>query len=108
MAAGGTTTVEAKSGYGLSLDSELKSLEAIREAAARWGGTVVPTLLGAHVLPKEFQNKRKEYVDLVCEKMIPGVAKRELARFVDVFCDRGAFNEEDSLRIFAAAQKNGL
>ena len=108
MAAGGTTTVEAKSGYGLSLDSELKSLQAIREAAAKWAGTVVPTLLGAHVVPKEFQDRRKEYVDLVCEEMIPQAAKRKLARFVDVFCDRGAFNEEDSLRIFAAAQKNGL
>jgi imidazolonepropionase len=108
MAAGGTTTAEAKSGYGLSLDSELKSLQAIREAAAKWAGTVVPTLLGAHVVPKEFQDRRKEYVDLVCEEMIPQAAKRKLARFVDVFCDRGAFNEEDSLRIFAAAQKNGL
>jgi len=108
MAAGGTTTLEAKSGYGLSLDSELKSLEAIREAAAKWAGTVVPTLLGAHVVPKEFQDRRKEYVDLVCEEMIPQAAKRKLARFVDVFCDRGAFNEEDSLRIFAAAQKSGL
>jgi imidazolonepropionase len=100
--------VEAKSGYGLSLDSELKSLESIREAAAKWAGTVVPTLLGAHVLPKEFQGRREEYVDLVCEQMIPQAAKRKLARFVDVFCDRGAFNEEDSLRIFAAAQKSGL
>jgi imidazolonepropionase len=108
MATGGTTTVEAKSGYGLSLDSELKSLESIREAAAKWAGTVVPTLLGAHVLPKEFQGRREEYVDLVCEQMIPQAAKRKLARFVDVFCDRGAFNEEDSLRIFAAAQKSGL
>lgn len=108
MAAGGTTTAEAKSGYGLSLDSELKSLQAIREAAAKWAGTVVPTLLGAHVLPKEFQDRRKEYVDLVCEQIIPQTAKRKLARFVDVFCDRGAFNEEDSLKIFAAAQKNGL
>ena len=108
MAAGGTTTVEAKSGYGLSLDAELKSLVAIREAAAKWPGTVVSTLLGAHVVPKELQDKRKEYVDLVCEEMIPQTAKRKLARFVDVFCDRGAFNEEESLRIFAAAQKNGL
>jgi imidazolonepropionase len=108
MGASGTTTVEAKSGYGLSLDTELKSLQAIREAAARWAGTVVPTLLGAHVLPKEFQDRRKDYVDLVCEEMIPQAAKRKLARFVDVFCDRGAFNEEDSLRIFSAAQKNGL
>jgi imidazolonepropionase len=108
MAAGGTTTAEAKSGYGLSLDSELKSLQAIREAAAKWAGTVVPTLLAAHVLPKEFQDRRKEYVDLVCEQIIPQTAKRKLARFVDVFCDRGAFNEEDSLKIFAAAQKSGL
>ncbi len=108
MLAHGTTTVEAKSGYGLSVDSELKSLEAIRLAAARWAGTVVPTLLGAHVIPGEFGARPQEYVRLVCDQMIPQVARRRLARFVDVFCDRGAFNEEDTLRIFAAAHKYGL
>ncbi len=104
----GTTTVEAKSGYGLSLDAELKSLEAVRTAAAKWPGTVVPTLLGAHVVPQEFQDKPQDYVALVCERMIPQAAKRKLARFVDVFCDSGAFSEEDSLKVFQAAQKHGL
>jgi imidazolonepropionase len=89
MAAHGTTTVEAKSGYGLTVESELKSLEAIRDAASRWPGTVVATLLGAHVVPKEFQGRSQEYVDLVCKAMIPQAAKRKLARFVDVFCDHG-------------------
>ncbi|MCU1270391.1 MAG: imidazolonepropionase [Acidobacteriaceae bacterium] len=108
MMAHGTTTVEAKSGYGLSLDSELKSLEAIQLAAAQWPGTVVPTLLGAHVVPTDFKNQPQKYVDLICEQMIPQASKRKLARFVDVFCDRGAFSEQDTLKIFAAARKNGL
>src|ERR1041384_2790249 len=102
MSEQGTTTVEAKSGYGLTLDSELKSLEAIRLAAAKWPGTLVPTLLGAHVVPPEFESKREEYVKLVCEEMIPQAAQRNLAQFVDVFCDRGAFTEEDSVKIFEA------
>jgi imidazolonepropionase len=108
MAEQGTTTVEAKSGYGLTLESELKSLDAIRAAASRWSGTVVPTLLGAHVLPNEFQGRSHEYVELVCEQMIPQAAKRKLAQFVDVFTERGAFTVEDTARIFDAAQKYGL
>ena len=68
MAAHGTTTVEAKSGYGLTVESELKSLEAIREAASRWPGTVVATLLGAHVVPKEFQGRSQKYVEVVCKR----------------------------------------
>jgi imidazolonepropionase len=107
MSSSGTTTVEAKSGYGLSLEGELKSLQAIRSAAAKWPGTVVATLLGAHVVPQEFQ-KPQEYVALVCKQMIPQVAKRKLAQFVDVFCDTGAFSEEDSAKIFEAARENGL
>jgi len=108
MAAHGTTTVEAKSGYGLSVESELKSLEAIREAASHWQGTVVPTLLGAHVVPKEFQGRSREYVAVVCTKMIPQAAKRKLAQFVDVFCDTGAFTAEETEQVFAAAEKYGL
>ena len=108
MAEQGTTTVEAKSGYGLNAESELKSLEAIREAAARWPGTVVSTLLGAHVVPKDFQGKSGQYVKEVCEKMIPRAAKRKLAQFVDVFTDRGAFSAEDTERIFECAAKHGL
>ncbi len=108
MAEQGTTTVEAKSGYGLSLHAELKSLEAIRDAAARWPGTVVSTLLGAHVVPREFQGKSGQYVNEVCEKMIPQAARRKLAQFVDVFTDRGAFSAEDTERIFECAAKHGL
>lgn len=74
MAAHGTTTVEAKSGYGLSFDAEIKSLQAIRAAAQQWPGTVVPTLLGAHVVPPEYRDNADEYVRVVCEEMIPAVA----------------------------------
>jgi imidazolonepropionase len=104
----GTTTVEAKSGYGLSLESELKSLEAIRDAARNWPGTVVTTLLGAHVVPAEFKNRRQQYVEQVCSQMIPQAAKKKLAQFVDVFCDKGAFTAEESQQIFEAAQRHGL
>src|SRR5262249_10249925 len=108
MLAQGTTTVEAKSGYGLSVESELKSLDAIRLAASQWPGTIVPTLLGAHTVPLEFGGKARDYVDLVCEQMIPQTVESRLAQFVDVFCDRGAFSQEDSLRVFEAARRNGL
>jgi imidazolonepropionase len=108
MAEQGTTTVEAKSGYGLTVESELKSLEAIRAAAAQWPGTVVSTLLGAHVVPKEFQACPQDYVELVCKEMIPQTAKRKLAQFVDVFTDRGAFSGADTEKIFQAAQAYGL
>ena len=108
MVAHGTTTVEAKSGYGLTIESELKSLEAIRDAAARWPGTVISTLLGAHVVPGEFQGRSPKYVELVCKEMIPQAARRKLAQFVDVFCDRGAFTAEETGQIFEAAKDHGL
>jgi len=108
MAELGTTTVEAKSGYGLSVDAELKSLEAIRLAASQWPGTVVATLLGAHVVPKEFQGRSQKYVEAVCTEMVPAAARRKLAQFVDVFCDRRAFSADETEKIFAAAQEHGL
>jgi imidazolonepropionase len=108
LASHGTTTVEAKSGYGLNLESELKSLEAIRAAARDWPGTMVPTFLGAHAVPPEYRGRSQEYVDLVCNEMIPAIAKRKLARFADVFCDRGAFSAGEATHIFAAAEKHGL
>lgn len=108
MAAHGTTTVEAKSGYGLTVESELKSLEAIRDAASRWPGTVIPTLLGAHVVPKEFQGCSQQYVEIVCKDMIAQAARRKLAHFVDVFCDKGAFSSDETEQIFAAAEQHGL
>jgi len=121
----GTTTIEAKSGYGLDVASEIKSLEAIRDAAAEFAGTIVPTLLGAHVVPREFAAQREDYVRLVCEKMIPRVARkpaanrrpksanlptgnRQLATFVDVFCERGAFTIAETRLIFDAARQHGL
>ena len=108
MAKQGTTTVEAKSGYGLTVEAEIKSLAAIRRASAKWSGTVIPTLLGAHVVPREFQGRAQEYVELVCKQMIPRVARRKLAQFVDVFIDRGAFTTEDTEKIFKAARNHGL
>ncbi|HEY7097476.1 MAG TPA: imidazolonepropionase [Terriglobales bacterium] len=108
MAEQGTTTIEAKSGYGLSLESELKSLRAIRQAAARWPGTVIATLLGAHVVPSEFKGRSQKYVELVCKEMIPQAAQQKLARFVDVFTDRGAFSPQETATIFAAARKHNL
>jgi imidazolonepropionase len=108
MAAHGTTTAEAKSGYGLTVESEIKSLEAIRDAAVRWPGTVVATLLGAHVVPKEYQGCSQKYVELVCKEMIPQAARRSLARFVDVFCDKGAFTAAETEQVFQAAIQHGL
>jgi imidazolonepropionase len=108
MAEQGTTTIEAKSGYGLSVESEVKSLEAIRQASGQWPGTVVSTLLGAHVVPSKFRQNSEQYIDLICSEMIPQVAKRKLAQFVDVFTDRGAFNSEQTARIFDSARNHGL
>ncbi len=108
MAAQGTTTVEAKSGYGLSLEAEIRSLEAIQEAARQWNGTVLATLLGAHVVPPEYRDSPDEYVRIVCEEMIPAAAQRKLAQFVDVFCERGAFTPEQSQRVLRAAIQHGL
>jgi imidazolonepropionase len=104
----GTSVVEAKSGYGLTLEDEIKSLEAIRDAARQWPGEVVPTLLAAHVVPQEYAGKADEYVKTVCDAMIPMVAKKKLAKYVDVFCDRGAFTQEQSEKVLAAARKHGL
>ncbi|MDR3762662.1 MAG: imidazolonepropionase [Acidobacteriota bacterium] len=104
----GTTTVEAKSGYGLDAASELKSLRAIRSAAQQWPGTVVATFLGAHVPPPEFREKPDAYVDLLCREMLPRISRGGLARYVDVFCEQGAFTLAQTLRILAEAAKHKL
>ena len=108
MSRQGTTTVEAKSGYGLSLESEVKSLQAIHAAARRWPGTVIPTLLAAHVVPPEYAQRRTEYLQMILEELLPRVARRHLAQFVDVFCERAAFTMEESSRILRAAHQHGL
>ena len=104
----GITTVEAKSGYGLSVEAEMKQLRALQRAAAGAATEVVPTFLGAHEVPDEYRDRRGAYVDLVIDEMIPAVAAAGLARFCDVFCDRGVFTIEESRRILVAGKAHGL
>ncbi len=104
----GTTTVEAKSGYGLSLEEELKQLRAVRRAAEGAAVDVVPTFLGAHEFPDEYRDRREQYVALLTETMIPAVAREHLARYCDVFCDKGVYTVEESRRILARGRELGL
>jgi len=108
MLAWGTTTAEAKSGYGLSLDGELKQLRAIRRAAERHAVDLVPTLLAAHEVPPEARQDRGRFLDLVCGEIIPAAAAAGLARFCDVFCERGVFDAAESRRVLAAGARHGL
>lgn len=105
---GGTTTVEAKSGYGLTVEDELKMLRVIRRLSAETPIEFVPTFLGAHAIPDEFQNAPSQYVALVIHKMLPRVAEEKLAESCDVFCERGYFDLTDSETILRAAQEYGL
>ena len=102
----GTTTVEAKSGYGLTVEDELKILRVIRRLNEETPIEFVPTFLGAHAVPRERQ--QSDYVDLVIKEMLPRVASEKLAEFCDVFCERGYFDIEQSRKILAAAKKHGL
>ena len=104
----GTTTVEAKSGYGLSTKSELKSLVVLSEAADSVAINVVPTFLGAHDFPNEFADNRNGYVDLICDEMIPAVTKQGIAQFCDVFCENGWFDVDSSRRILETGNEHGL
>ncbi len=104
----GTTLLEAKSGYGLSLEAEVRSLEAIAEAASRHPVEVSPTFLGAHALPPEFRSDRKAYVRLLLEEMLPEVARRRLAEACDVFLEKGAFDREEARAILERAKGLGL
>lgn len=108
MLAFGTTTCEAKSGYGLCLDQELKQLRAIRNLDGRHPIDLVPTFMGAHALPGAYAENRQAYVDLLCEEMIPAVAEEGLARFCDVFCETGVFTAEEARRILLAGRRYGL
>ena len=104
----GTTTVEAKSGYGLATEHELKALQVIRELDDRHPMDLVATFMGAHLVPAEYKNDREAYVRLVCEEMMPAVREQGIAKFCDVFCEADTFTVEESRRILKAGLKYGL
>ncbi|HEY0545669.1 MAG TPA: imidazolonepropionase [Pyrinomonadaceae bacterium] len=104
----GTTTVEAKSGYGLSLEDELKILRAIKRLDAATQLSYVPTFLGAHDVPDEFRARRADYVALVINEMLPRVAEEKLAEYCDAFCEEKVFTTDESRRILSAARCHGL
>lgn len=104
----GTTTVEVKSGYGLTTADELKMLRAIRRLDEEGPWDLVPTFLGAHEVPPEYREDRDAYVDLVVEEMIPAVAGERLARFCDVFMEPGVFDGAQSRRVLEAARRHGM
>ena len=104
----GTTTAEAKSGYGLITKDELKILEVMKRLDQLHAVDIVPTFLGAHAIPPEFQNSSINYVNLVIEEMLPKVAEKGLAEFCDVFCEKGVFSLEQTKRILVAGKNHGL
>ncbi len=106
--ANGTTTIEAKSGYGLNTESELKSLDVIGEVNKSHEIDIVPTFMGAHAFPKEFESKRANYIETICNEMIPAVANQGIAIFNDVFCEDGYFSIEESRLILETGKKYGL
>ncbi len=107
MLAFGTTTAEAKSGYGLDMQTEIKSLEAIADLSRTLPIDLVPTYLGAHAVPPEFESSSK-YIDFIIDSVLPEIKKRGLARFVDIFCERNVFDIEDSRRLLTAAKEMGF
>jgi imidazolonepropionase len=104
----GTTTFEAKSGYGLNLEQELRSLRLITEVAAGENLTVVRTLLAAHDIPDEYRERRDEYIRLIIEEIIPAVKQEQLAECTDIFCEQGVFSVEESRTILTASLEQGI
>jgi len=104
----GTTTVEAKSGYGLTIEDELKILRAIKQLDSETPLSYVPTFLGAHDIPSEYKTRRATYVSLVVNEMLPRVAAEKLAEYCDVFCEEGVFTTDESREILSAARRHGL
>ena len=108
LLAHGATTIEVKSGYGLDPATELKQLRVVRDVAATERAALVPTFLGAHEVPPEYRNARAEYVRLLCDEMIPAVARERLAVACDVFCEPGVFDVAETRAILGAARRHGL
>lgn len=108
IASRGVCALEAKSGYGLSAEEELKLLRVYRRLEELQPGRIVATFLGAHTVPEEFRGRRGDYVKLVCDEMIPRVAAERLARYCDVFVEEGAFTVEEGRRILETGKRHGL
>ncbi len=108
MIAKGTAAIEIKSGYGLTLEDELKMLRVIRRVKSESPATIKATFLGAHAVGRAFKGRQNEYVNLVCEEMIPAVAAEGLAEYVDVFCDEGFFTVSETDCILSAGERYGL
>jgi len=108
MLAYGTTTCEVKSGYGLNVEDEIKSLVAVRELNTVHAVDLVPTFMGAHAVPAEYSERKADYVRLVCENMIPEIARQKLAEFCDVFCESTVFDLEESRAILECGKGYGL
>ena len=104
----GTGALEIKSGYGLSLESELKMLRVIKRLKENTDLTLKSTLLAAHAVPPEFKDNKQGYIDLIINEIIPQVAKEQLANYIDVFCEKGYFDNDDTRRILKAGQEHGL
>ena len=104
----GTTTIEAKSGYGLTTEDELKSLRVIQRLNKVSKLDIIPTFMGAHAFPPEYEDNHDGYVDLICSEMIPVVAERKLAEYCDVFCEKGYFSVIDCRKILETAMKYDL
>ncbi|MBT0608207.1 imidazolonepropionase [Aequorivita echinoideorum] len=104
----GTGALEIKSGYGLTTEAELKMLRVAKKLAKEFPVTIKTTFLGAHAVPKEYKNNKEAYIDLICNEMLPNVAKEKLAHFVDVFCEEGYFTVHEMERILTEAKKYKL
>ena len=108
MLSQGTTTIEAKSGYGLSTEHELKMLRAYKDLQVKLPTEIISTFLGAHAIPPEYEGRTDDYVDLIINEMIPAVAEENLAEFCDVFTEKGVFSVERSRHILTAAKSSGM
>ena len=104
----GTGAIEIKSGYGLTLESELKILRVIKKLKENFSIPIKATFLGAHAIPNEYKEKRAEYIQLIIDKMIPEIAKEKLADYIDVFCEKGYFTTKETDQILKAGRKYGL
>ena len=104
----GTGAIEIKSGYGLTLESELKILRVIKKLKENFSIPIKATFLGAHAIPNEYKEKRVEYIQLIIEKMIPEIAKEKLADYIDVFCEKGYFTTTETDQILKVGRKHGL